>query len=205
MAVILKLPERAPDKFGHQRVGRRRKKKKHDADQADLFQASARIVSLPTKLSPFEQALLLDQQGSLRSRELYRHAIAENDCVPDAWCNLGILESNDGKLEEALKCFSRALQLEPSHFEAHFNLGNLYFDLGEFRPAQVHYEIARGIDESYPHTYFNLALVQALREELELAFESLLQFQQLAGKPLANVADQLLEQLSKTVKEHEVR
>ena len=199
MVRILELPKRAPDKFGHKRVRRVRKPKQHKRDQIDLFRQKAKIVALPSNLTPFEQALLVDDNQSPKARELYRHAIREHDCVADAYCNLGILESDAGRTEEAFDCFTKSLQLEPSHFESHFNIANLYFDLGQLRPSKVHYEIARHLREEYAHTYYNLGLVQALEGDLEGAYESLSRFQELAGKTESRAASELMDQLASTL------
>jgi len=199
MATILKLPKRAPDKFGHKRVSRVRRTKGAKKNQTDLFGVKARIVPFPSNLSPFEQALLLDSKGSPKAREVYLHAIAENDSVADAYCNLGIIESDTGRTDEAFDCFTKSLQTVPSHFESHFNIANLYFDLGELRPSKVHYEIACHVRDDYAHTFFNLGLVHALEGDLEAAYEALSRFKDLSGKTESAVADDLISQLASTL------
>jgi len=79
--------------------------------QMNLFKpARAEIAHL---LSPFEEALLLDEHGDAKAAELYREAITEGDNLADAYCNLGIIELEQGRMPKALDCFTLALKNEP--------------------------------------------------------------------------------------------
>src|SRR5437762_9247349 len=148
MVQIIKFPAQA-SKFGFKRV-KRRAKAAEDPDQLDLFpKATAQILDFSSALSRFEQALMLDERGDLKAAELYRKAIEEQDCVADAYCNLGIIESKQGQLPRAFGCFSNSLKFNPRHSEAHYNLANLYFDVNDVRLAQAHYEMAAEVDPSF--------------------------------------------------------
>src|SRR5262250_2665834 len=136
MGDIIKFEGQA-SKFGFKRV--RKKKAAESPDQLQLFaRRTAQILDLSLELGRFEQALLFDERGDARAAELYRKAIEEGDCVADAHCNLGILESQKGNTVKAFDCFTTSLKCNPRHSEAHYNLGNLYFDVNDFRLAQVH-------------------------------------------------------------------
>src|SRR6516162_10771573 len=156
MGEILKFPAQA-SKLGFKRV--RKRGSAHEQDQLDLFPApGAQILNFETGLSAFEQALLLDERADLHAAELYARAIEEQDCVADAYCNLGIIQSKLGDTTKAFDSFTNSLKIDPRHFEAHFNLGNMYFDVDDLRLAQLHYELAAEVDPSFPNVYFNLAL-----------------------------------------------
>ena len=165
----------------------------------NLFSApsgsSARIVSLPSKLSPFEEALLLDERGDDKTSEFYRTAISESDCVADAYCNLGILEFKAGKTDKAFDCFTKALKQDPRHFESHYNLANLYSDIENFRLARQHYEIAAEIEPDFPNIYFNLGVVLALNEDWKAAVKALDKYKQLVPENAGSKADELLTSL----------
>lgn len=156
----------------------------------------ARIVSLSSRVSSFEEALLLDERGSDKAAEFYWTAISEGDCVPDAYCNLGILASKAGKTDKAFDCFTKALKHDPRHLESHYNLANLYFDIENFRLARQHYEIAAEIEPDFPDTYFNLALVLALNEDLKAAVKALDKYKKLVPENEGSKADELLTSLS---------
>jgi tetratricopeptide (TPR) repeat protein len=112
-------------------------------------QPAAQILELVLELSRFEQALMSDERGDSKAAELYEKAIEEGDCVADAHCNLGIIESQRGNTTKAFDCFTSSLKHDPRHSEAHYNLGNLYFDANDFRLAQMHYEMAVEVDPSF--------------------------------------------------------
>jgi len=194
MAEILKFPTQG-SKLGFKRVKRRLKLAEHP-DQLDLFAApTAQILSLSSGLSSFEQALMLDERGDLQAAELYARAIEEEDCVADAYCNLGILESQKGNTIKAFDCFTTSLKNNPRHSEAHYNLGNLYFDANDFRLAQTHYEMAGEVEPSFANAYFNLALIQAINNDFGAAVTALSKYQELVSEDEGRIAAELLQNL----------
>src|SRR5438094_5639363 len=181
MAQILKFPVQA-SKLGYKRV-RKRAQPAESQNQLHLFPGpTAQILDFAPDLSRFEQALLFDERGDAKAAELYAKAIAENDCVADAYCNLGIIESQKGNTAKAFDCFTTSLKYNPRHSEAHYNLGNLYCDVNDFRLAQIHYEMAKEVDPSFANVYFNLALVQAINNDLGAAISALTRYQELVSK-----------------------
>jgi len=198
MGQILKFPVQA-SKFGYRRV-RKRARPMESPDQLHLFpRPTAQILNFESVLSRFEQALMLDEQEDPKASELYRKAIDEQDCVADAYCNLGIIESKRGNTTKAFDCFTTSLKYNPRHFESHFNLGNVYFDINDFRLAQIHYEMAAEVDPSFPNAYFNLALVHAINNNLGAAVISLTRYQELVPGDDARNADELLDNLKRSL------
>jgi len=198
MAQILTFPAQA-SKFGYKRV-KKHAKSAENPDQLPLFpQPAAQILNFATELSRFEQALMLDERGDPKAAELYAKAIEEHDCVADAYCNLGIIESQKGNTSKAFDCFTTSLKYNPRHSEAHYNLGNLYFDVNDFRLAQIHYEMAAEVDPSFANVYFNLALVQAINNDLGAAISALTKYQGLVPEDEARNADELLHNLRKSL------
>jgi len=197
MGQILKFPAQA-SKFGYKRV--KRAKAAENPDQLPLFPSpTAQILHFAPELSRFEYALLLDERGDPKAAELYAKAIEEQDCVADAYCNLGIIESQKGNTAKAFDCFTTSLKHNPRHAEAHYNLGNLYFDLNDFRLAQIHYELAGEVEPSFANVYFNLALVQALNNDLAAALSAITRYQELVPDDEARMADELLCNLKKSL------
>ena len=198
MGQIIKFPGQA-SKFGFKRV-KTRAKVSENPDQLHLFpQPAAQILELVLELSRFEQALMSDERGDSKAAELYEQAIEAGDCVADAYCNLGIIESQKGNTTKAFDCFTTSLKDNPRHSEAHYNLGNLYFDVNDFRLAQVHYEMAGEVDPSFANVYFNLALVQAIKNDLDAAISALTKYQELVSQDEARNADDLLHNLKKSL------
>jgi tetratricopeptide (TPR) repeat protein len=100
---------------------------------------------------------------------------------------------------KAFDCFTASLKHNPRHLEAHFNLGNLYFEVDDFRLAQIHYEMATQVAPSFPNVYFNLALVRAISNDLGAAVSALTKYQELVSEDEARKADELLANLKKSL------
>jgi len=196
MAQILKFPGPTP-KLGFKRVKKR--KRLDNPNQLDLFPSpAAQILQFSCGRGSFEQALMLDERGDQRfAAELYAKAIQEQDCVADAYCNLGVIESQLGNTIKAFDCFSAALKHDSRHSESHYNLGNLYFDASDFRLAQLHYEMAAEVEPAFANVYFNLALVRSINQDLEAALAALQQYRRLAPPDEASNGDELLSNLKR--------
>ncbi len=198
MGQILKFPVQA-SKLGYKRA-RKRAKAAESPDQLHLFPPrTAQILPFASALSLFEQALMLDERGDPTAAEFYAKAIAEQDCVADAYCNLGIIESQLGNTTKAFDCFTTSLKYNPRHSEAHYNLGNLYFDVSDFRLARIHYEMAGQVDPSFANVYFNLGLVQAISNDLAAAVSALTRYQELVSEAEGRNVDELLHNLKKSL------
>ncbi len=193
MAKVIKFPVPAPEKFGPERVT----KKKAGPDksgQLNLF-TSARIIRLH-QLSPFEEALMLDEQGDkVRARKGYLKAIENGDSVADAFCNLGIIECQNGLTAKAIDSFTQCLKHDPRHYEAHYNLANLYAEVGNLALAKVHYEIAIEIEPSFPNSYFNLGLTLAMSRQFKDAVKVLDEYKKLSPMDQQQLADDLIQKL----------
>ena len=199
MAKVIQLQVTpTPPKLGYKRASK--KKDLEKKGQLNLFrQSQPKIHHLPSRFSPFEEALLLDEEGNPGAQEAYLKAILENDSVADAYCNLGILESKNRNSTKAFDYFTKCLQLEPRHLEAHYNLANLYFEVNDYRLAKLHYEIAAEVEPEFPNIYFNLALVCALNEEYENAVNALIKYKKLVPEDEGKKADNLLTGLQRTL------
>jgi tetratricopeptide (TPR) repeat protein len=202
MGELLKFPAETTKKLGYRRV-RKPCRRDVDPNQLDLFLPPiARMGEADTapSLSAFERALQCDEHGDQQAAaDLYARAIAENDCVADAYCNLAILESRRGNTARAFDGFTAALKHDPRHVEAHYNLACLYFELNDFRLAQLHYELTAEVDPTFANAYFNLGLVQSLNHDLAAAINTLTKYQELASPDEARHADELLRNLRQTL------
>jgi tetratricopeptide (TPR) repeat protein len=162
--------------------------------QLNLFRGGAESGRLSRLLTPFEEALLLHEQGDPKAAESYLEAINDGDNVAEAYCNLGIINLDLGNLGKALDNFTLSLKHEPRHVEAHYNLGNRYYDAGELRLARLHYEAAAQIESGFSLVYFNLALVYHRLNDLASALAALERYKQLEPDDAEiEAVDQLLK------------
>jgi tetratricopeptide (TPR) repeat protein len=145
-------------------------------------------------LTPFEEALLLHEQGDTNAVEFYAEAITAGDNVAEAYCNLGIIELDRGNMVGALDNFTQSLKHDPRHVEAHYNLANLYYDAGDFPLARLHYEAATQIEPNFSLVYYNLALVYHRLANIVGARQALHRYKELEpGDEEIELVDQLLK------------
>jgi tetratricopeptide (TPR) repeat protein len=198
MAKIVQFPVPSPEKFGFKPVRKKKPGEKGKHGQLNLF-IGAKVVKL-NQLTPFEEALMLDEMGdTLKAKELYIQAIKAKDNLADAYCNLGIIESEGRNFSKAIDCFTLCLKEDPRHFEAHYNLANQYAEIGNMPLAKVHYEMSIGIEPEFPNSYFNLALTLALNKEIQSAIQALLSYRKLVQPEERKQADELIKTLSGTI------
>jgi tetratricopeptide (TPR) repeat protein len=81
----------------------------------------------------------------------------EDDRDADAWFELASdLEQSDAA--ESRAAYEKAIALDPSHVDAHVNLGRLFHDEGALEAAEKHYRAALEIDRDHPVAAFNLGV-----------------------------------------------
>ncbi|MEA2166310.1 MAG: hypothetical protein QOK37_4437 [Thermoanaerobaculia bacterium] len=81
----------------------------------------------------------------------------EDDLDADAWYELGSdLEVSDP--DEARAAYEKAVALDPSHVDAHVNLGRLLHEAGEAAAAASHYRAALAADGHHAVATFNLGV-----------------------------------------------
>ncbi|MEJ2247841.1 MAG: tetratricopeptide repeat protein [Acidobacteriota bacterium] len=142
--------------------------------QLNLFpEKEGRLITLPLRRSPFEEALLLHERGDDMAQEMYQLAIFEDECVADAYCNLGVLEFEKNNTPKAFDCFTNALKHDPRHFESHYNLAHIYFEAEDYRLAHFHYEISAVLEPNSISVHFNLGLIYAAKGDLDAAVDEL--------------------------------
>ncbi len=199
MARVVRFPVNPPEKLGHQKVKRKKKKPDlEDLGQLNLFDGpskEARVFQLKGNQSLFEEALLKDDQNDHEAERLYRLAIENGDAREDALCNLGILKSERDEKGQAIDFLTQALKINPRHFEAHYNLANVYSDIGNLKLAQAHYEVAIEIEPEYPNSYYNLGLVLISQKNYNKAIEVINKYIELSPSTEHGIANELVKTL----------
>ena len=200
MSRVVRFPVNPPEKLGHQKVKRRKKKPNlEDFGQLNLFDTAhnkeAKVFKLPSNKGFFEEALLKDDQNDKEAERLYQLAIQNGDDKEDALCNLGIMKSEQDQKGQAIDFLTQALQINPRHFEAHYNLANVYSDLGNLKLAKTHYEVAIEIEPEYPNSYYNLGLVLISLKQYAKAIEVINKYIDLSPADEHDIANELVKTL----------
>lgn len=198
MAKVIKFPtpDPSPEKFGLQRVQSKKDVAPEKRQgQLNLF-TGGKVVRMH-QLTHFEEALLHDDQNDKKTaRKHYYKSIEQGEFVADSYCNLGILESQEGNTTKAIDCFTKCLRYEPRHFESHYNLANLYADVGNYNLAKVHYEVSIEMEPTFPNSYFNLGLVLAMSKQFKDAVKVLHRYKEMTPTEEHNYTNDLIDKLN---------
>lgn len=199
MGKVVQFPISSPEKFGFKPVRKKKSDVPEKKGQLNLF-VGGKVVKM-NSLTPFEEALLIDDMGDTeKARELYLKAIKAKDSLADAYCNLGIIESEARHYSKAIDCFTLCLKEDPRHFEAHYNLANQYAEIGNLPLAKVHYQMSIEIAPEFPNSYFNLGLTLAMNREIDEAIQALLNYRSVAAAEDRKQAEDLINMLTRTLR-----
>ena len=104
--------------------------------------------------------------------DLIGKAIAQNDQDPAFHGNLGGALRAQGKLDEAIASYRRALALKPDHADGHYALGNALQDHGRLDEAITSYQQALALAPGFAEAHGNLGNAFRRQGKLEEAIAS---------------------------------
>ena len=95
------------------------------------------------------------------------------DTRPNAWNNLGLLATREGRIDEAVGDFQEALRLNPDYWIALQNLGNAYRQQKRWDEARAALERAVAARPQEPEANYSLAMVYAQTDDTQRAYQYL--------------------------------
>jgi tetratricopeptide (TPR) repeat protein len=107
------------------------------------------------------------------SEALYLASLAATPRNPVLLYNLGVVQAQQGRVEEAAQSYAAALAIDPHHPAANTNLGNIRLRAGHPEEAIAHYRSALSRDPDDVETLQNLGRVLAFRGDLTGAAQQL--------------------------------
>jgi tetratricopeptide (TPR) repeat protein len=72
-----------------------------------------------------------------------------------AWFNKGYKADNDGKYKEAIKCYTKAIELNPKNDNFYYNRGQAKYILKKYKEAIEDYNKAIGLDSTQADVFCN--------------------------------------------------
>ena len=75
-----------------------------------------------------------------------------------------MLFQDQGKLEEAIEAYKKALSIKPDYAEAYNNMGNAFQDQGKLNEAIDAYKKALSIKPDYAEAYNNMGIAFKIKE-----------------------------------------
>ena len=122
-------------------------------------------------------SVCLNQQRNAEARELFARALKLSatypDTLPNSWNNLGILSTREGRMNDAVEYFQKALQLNPDHLIALDNLGMAHRQLKHWDEARAAFERALSVSPTDPEANYGLGMVYAQTDDTVRASEYL--------------------------------
>ena len=122
-------------------------------------------------------SVYLKQEKNVEARESFERATkvpaGYPDTLPNAWNNLGLLATREGRTAEAIPYFQEALRLSPDHLIALENLGNAYRQQKQWEEARKVLERAVEVSPQDPEANYSLGMVFAQLDDSERAYEFL--------------------------------
>lgn len=194
MAKIVKVPVIPPKKLGARKVRKTKSQKLEEMGQLNLFD-QLKIFTFQRTSNYFIEAVTLDEAGDPGAADCYFKAIENKQSVADAYCNLGIIMWQTQNLAKAVDFLTRSLKANPRHYEAHYNLANVYSEGGSLDMAIIHYEVAIEIEPDFPDSYYNLGLVYISLKKYKEAIPYISRYIELSPESDHKAAYKLLKTL----------
>jgi len=124
-------------------------------------------------------ALAHHQAGRLAEAEqVCRQIIAAEPTNASAWYLLGLIVDQSGdephqqrRLDEAIACYQRALELTPQFIQAHHNLGNAFYKQGRYEDAHVSYQRAIDLQPDLAEAQWNQAALKLLHGDFDRGWQ----------------------------------
>ena len=122
-------------------------------------------------------SVYLNQNKSAAARETLERVVKMSanypDTLPDAWNNLGVIATREGRVDDSIPCFLEALRLNPHHVLSLDNLGNAYRSQKRWDEARRVLERALEVTPQDPEANYSLGMVFAQTDDTAKAYEYL--------------------------------
>lgn len=140
------------------------------------------IKAPPEAVAEFTRAVDMLKSGQRGvALQLFQHMLTRYPQLAGVHVNIGIIQIQDGKTEDAIATLNRAIQINPANAVAHHHLGIAYRQAGKFNDAKTAYLQALKINPDYANAHLNLGILYDIYlQQLPEALEHYKHYQRLA-------------------------
>ena len=122
-------------------------------------------------------SVYLKQSKTTEARDCFEQATklpaSFPETLPNAWNNLGLLATQEGRTDAAIPFFQQALKLSPNHLIALDNLASAYRQQKQWPEARQVLEHALAVSPQDPEANYGLGMVYAQTNDEQRAYEYL--------------------------------
>ena len=122
-------------------------------------------------------SVYLNQNKNAAARDTFERVVKLQanypDTLPDAWNNLGVISTREGRVEESIPMFLEALRVNSHHLLALDNLGNAYRQQKRWDEARATLERALEVAPQDPEANYSVGMVYAQTGDNAKAYEHL--------------------------------
>ena len=109
-------------------------------------------------------ALLLYEQGDIRgAKRAFQNILKTHSGNKDALYYLGNIAKSQGKHDEAIDYYNKAISIDPQFINSYFNLGGVFIDNGKYDNAYEQFQKIVLLSPDYANAWFNLGFIEAAR------------------------------------------
>jgi tetratricopeptide (TPR) repeat protein len=147
-------------------------------DQAEVaFQRALQVDASSAEALYGVGSVYLNQNKNVLAREVFERAVkltaSYPDTLPDAWNNLGVIATREGRMDDAVENFQQALRLNPDHLLSLDNLGNAFRLQKRWEDARKVLQHALEIAPNDAEANYSLGMVFAQADDTAKAYEYL--------------------------------
>ena len=94
-----------------------------------------------------------------KAKFCFRRALKINAAFPEAYTNLGnVLLKKHGDIDKAIALYNQAIDVDPNHYEAFYNLGSAQHQQGNFKQSLQLCQHAFSIDPDQAGAHVNYSM-----------------------------------------------
>lgn len=102
------------------------------------------------------QANIFYAENDIKSAFNLFLSIPDNERSAQNWLLLGNILQDQGKIDEAVFMYNKAIEVDNKFYKAYYNLGNIYLQDGRPNMAIEQYKKVIKLNPEYPYAHYNL-------------------------------------------------